>query len=250
MFVNLIYKLIPRKILYNKKFRKTIFGYNKGVSFYSQLFLKQYLGLYEYKLSNNIIKYCKNPDTILVVGMHNGYTAIKLSKIYPNSKVIGVEANPVLCSDTLKTINYNNIGNVSVVFNAIGYKDTLFQLNGDESSMISPYSKSKKIKSYKKNLININPVTTLKNIISKSSINKKNTNVLLLDIEGFEDDIISHEDLIIFDNFKYIILEWHSLSIKKKYLEHLKEKFKIIEIDKGFLTNNSGNNGHLIFVKN
>ena len=105
IIIRSIYNLIPQKFKTQKRFYKILFGELRGTKIFSQLVIKQILGLYEKNLYKKIKEQIKELEIIIVLGNHNGYSALKLRCIYPNAKIITVEANKKLCEDFKRTMS-------------------------------------------------------------------------------------------------------------------------------------------------
>lgn len=99
--ITLIYSLIPRTWINTKRFCPILFGPNAGLKILMSPVITQIFGAYESNVDKAIDDHTKGfkPKHIFVLGLHNGYTAFKLQRKFPESMVIGYEANPLLAAD-------------------------------------------------------------------------------------------------------------------------------------------------------
>lgn len=101
--------------------------------------------------------------------------------------------------------------------------------------------------------IKVNPSITLKNALS-SQIDLKpyQNNIIIIDIEGFEEDILDNENIDVFDVFDIVLVEYHSRMIYEKLtnkFSNVGAKWSKFDISNK-ATRNSVDNGHVIFSKN
>ena len=135
--ISLIYNLIPQKFKTQKRFYKILSGELRGTRIFSQLVITQILGLYEKNLYIKIKDQIKELSHILVLGNHNGYSTLKMKYIYPNTKIIAVEANKNLCEDFKKTMsNSHLINDIILEESTIGYKNSSFSIDENSSDMV------------------------------------------------------------------------------------------------------------------
>lgn len=221
---------------------------NNGLRIYSQPVITQIFGIYEKNVTDALLKVCIDPQKILVAGLHNGYTAIKLAKLY-NVPVVGIEANPTLCDDAIKTIDINKLKDITVVRNSIGYENSKFGISGDENGMI--YSSSE---ASPDTIFSLNPIVPFSDIVNRYGFQHTAGNLLIMDIEGFEESVLDYEGVTVFNCFDHIMLEWHSLAIKKKFIDAFSAcggdagSWKIVEIP-NMRSRNDFHNGHILFIR-
>ena len=251
--IGLIYNLIPQKIKTQKKFYKILFGELRGTKIFSQLIITQILGVYEKNLYIKMKDQIQELSYIVVLGNHNGYSALKMKYIYPNTKIIAVEANKIFCEDFKKTMsNLHSINDIVLEESSIGYKSSS-SFDANSSDMI--FNKKVQIaknENKKFNNQNLNKIISLKQLLKKYDLNKSTKNLIFIDIEGFEDEILKNEDINIFENFNYIMIEYHSLEICDnivKFFNHdVYSNYKLEFIDKNYFRNQE-NNGHILISK-
>ena len=257
-FIQFLYSHIPTSVVKKKKHRYVLFGINKGVKIYSELIFTQILGVYEREFVNRIRNNFKHIDSCLVLGMHNGYTAIELSKIYPDAKVIGVEANPNLCADIEKTLDGLRNPNIFLVQKRIDYGVSKFRIDNDGQGMVAKVgveSGDTDNQSSSDNSINdpLNPPVKFSELLKECEPLLASKKLLLMDIEGFEEDIFDNEQPEIFTLFDGICIEYHSVEIKDKYVtlfeETLGDSFKLLFCSDESLSSRREGNGHIIASK-
>lgn len=218
---------------------------------FGQPVLTQVIGTYEKSVSQSIKLHAETLDQIVVVGLHNAYSALLLAKLYPNAHIIGVEANPSLCSDVKKTLKRNKIQNFELVECAVGYGKPTFSISGGPDGMVFK-TESAVCGSDERS---INPIVTLSHLLRRyCNLSGQKKSLLFVDIEGFEEDIVDNEHSSVFDYFDVVFVEWHSSVIKSKLLDaFLIERngtlaWDAIEI-KASGVRHQTNNGHLLFKK-
>ena len=252
--ISLIYNLIPQKFKTQKRFYKILSGELRGTRIFSQLVITQILGLYEKNLYIKIKDQIKELSHILVLGNHNGYSTLKMKYIYPNTKIIAVEANKNLCEDFKKTMsNSHLINDIILEESTIGYKNSSFSIDENSSDMVfNQKVQVSKNKNKKFDNQNLNKIISLKQLLKKYDFDKSSNNLIFIDIEGFEDEILKNEDKNIFENFKHIMIEYHSLEIRNNIVKFFSYDFysnyKLDFLDKNYYRNQD-NNGHVLISK-
>ncbi|MDF1551026.1 MAG: FkbM family methyltransferase [Bacteroidales bacterium] len=129
-----------------------------------------------------IKKNLDSTDIVLEIGTGLGFIAIYCSKIVGQENVTSVEANPFLESYHTKVFNLNNI-HPNVIYNSVGKEEaeTTFYIDKKNfwSSSLIPFKS--------KNLLNIQ----VKNINVNNLIRDISPTFLIIDVEGFEYELIS-----------------------------------------------------------
>lgn len=249
--ISLIYGLIPKKLINTKRFCPIFFGPNAGLEILMQPVITQMFGTYESNVDKAINDHTRrfSPKHIFVLGLHNGYTAFKLQRKFPESIVIGYEANPLLAADCKASIKKNKITNLFIRDQSIGYGQELdFHISGDDNGMVTKSRDSLT----KHSAIEVNPPITLKTALSSHlDLKPYQGNIIIIDIEGFEEDIIDNENIDIFDVFDIVLIEYHSSLIYEKLIHKFSNSntswIKIDIVNKA--TRNSVGNGHVLFKK-
>ena len=231
-----------------------LFGELKGTKILSQLVITQILGLYEKNLYIKIKKQIKELSHILVLGNHNGYSTLKLKHLYTNARIIAVEANKNLCEDFKRTMsNLHSIDDIILEESTIGYKNSSFFVDENSSEMV--FNQKVQVSKNENNKFNnhyFNKIISLKQLLKKYDFNKFSNSLIFIDIEGFEDEILKNEDKNIFENFKHIMIEYHSLEIRNNIIEFFNcdfySNYKLDFLDKNYFRNQD-NNGHVLISK-
>jgi hypothetical protein len=253
IFKTIIYSLFPDQTLKRKKYRNILFGINRGKKIYSELIFTQKFGLYEKKLIKEIRKICKSTDSILVLGVHNGYTLLELRDMYKTSRIFGVEASKVLCDDFKKTLKINSIYDVNLIESCIDYGLSTFGIGDNGQGMVNKNSIFSDIGNISNISQYLNTPSELNEIVTRNYFKNTDSNLLLMDIEGFEHDIFTNELPSIIGIFNFIFIEYHSIEIKKCILNYFERHFAndyiVSELEKDLSTERCAGNGHLVIEK-
>ena len=250
--IDIIYLSIPKKFFLEKKFRQINFGILRGFKIYSSLILSQKLGLYEFKPFLELIKRIKKNSIVINIGSHNGYTLFKIKK-YLNSKklknkLFSIEANPELIKDQKKTIQENFINEIELINGFLSYNKKKSSMNDYGMYFNNNYVNDNKVKN-----IDIKKIFTLpqlkKMIFEKidSDIDEFHNFILIVDIEGYEEEIIDYDFEFIISNFHLVMIEYHSKLILQKLLyklENVNIGYKIF--NRKIFDNTLDSNGHVI----
>jgi FkbM family methyltransferase len=147
----------------------------------------------------------KEEPLIIDVGAYIGLSVLYFKKLYPNSKIIAFEPNPLAFKTLKENMFINNIENVKLYQTAILNKDGEKELYIDNTDL-ERYS----VASFNKDAWN-SEVVSKKVRVKTQKLNKylnEEIDMLKLDVEGSEQVILnSIKDH--FSNIKNIILEYH-----------------------------------------
>lgn len=151
--------------------------------------------------------------TILEIGSHIGTSTIDFSKKYPQGKVYAVEAYPAHYELLKENIRINKLKNVVIGnFAVVGNKKekiVKFSINPYNSAGHSIFGNTMT----NQEVIEVEAVS-LEDTIKRLKIKK--VDVLHIDVEGAEFEILLNAPRKVFDNIKYISLEYHDI-LQDKY---------------------------------
>jgi len=148
----------------------------------------------------------KNP-VIYDCGANVGTSCAYFRYLYPNSRIVAFEPNPVIANYLEKNLIDNSIQNIEVVRKAVWIDESGIDLGLENADGSSIY--------LDKNIIKVDSVR-LKNYLEKES----NIDMLKIDIEGAEIDVIKDcQDS--FKNVQNIFVEFHSFKDQPQRLSNL-----------------------------
>ena len=243
-----IYSYLLLFLFRNIKSYKVLFGELKGYTLYSSVVFNQIFGGYEKNVENFLKKELNKNAVVIDIGAYNGYTGFLCDKILQskgslNHMVFLVEANKSLFDNILKAKKINKAKNTLPLNLFITAEPTLkpsFYVDGSEMVQID-----KSIFSLENNQsTNYVDIEELINMV-KTQYNRT-PNTLIMDIEGFEYEIIKNKLEILIRYFKIIIIEYHS----EKIFNLIMQGFKNLDCFYEHRTiNNTIYNGHF-FIRN
>jgi len=149
-------------------------------------------------------------DKVLEIGTGLGFLAVYCSKIIGQTNVTSIEANPFLEDYHKRIFKLNNIF-PSIIYNSVGNKvgETIFYIDEKNfwSSSLIPFNTKKLIK------INV------KSIDINKLINEISPTFLIIDVEGFEYELIKL--ISDFDQIIKIQIETHSQIIGQEKVDEI-----------------------------
>jgi len=180
--------------------------FNKKIRFLDNCFLINYHEIFE----DEIYKFHTTDDSPFIIdcGSNVGLSIIYFKMLYPNSRIIGFEADPNIYKVLSENINQFAFPNVVLIPKAVWKEDgeITFQLEGGNSSRIITNQEIEKL-----------------TIIQTSSLRpylSEHVNFLKIDIEGAEYEVItSCRDLL--GSVDHIFIEYHSFNNQKQMLGEL-----------------------------
>lgn len=245
-FISIIYELILIKLFKNKSSFTVLKGKLKGTKIFSPIVFNQMFGNYEKNVELFLEKELNQNSGVIDIGAYNGYTGFLCQKIIEKlgsgkHKVFLIEANRDLYLNIIKAIEFNKIDNV-IPLN--------YFINDDNSKNQSIYiDKSNMIQ---KNAEGIEKEAEVQYLNFENLITKIRDefhsfpNVLILDIEGFEYDLIRSKIEIMKNTFNIMIIEYHS----KKIFDLIHDNFTEFEYSYYHRINNDKIfNGHFFLKK-
>jgi len=148
----------------------------------------------------------KTPN-IIDCGSNYGTSLVFFKNLYPNAKIIGIEADPNIFNMLRKNINHRNYQDISLINKAVSNKKGLvkFFSEGADGGRIHKMDESKK-------LFEVETIT-LDDIIHEY------IDFIKMDIEGSETDAICSIKKI--DYVDKIFIEYHSFVDQKQNLDKL-----------------------------
>ena len=174
-----------------------------------ELFVKE---IYNFSAKN------KSPY-IIDCGANIGLSVIYFKKIYPESKIIALEADPTIYQVLIENINIRNIRNVQCINSAVWINsETLsFAAEGSWGGYLSSEA-----------------VADQRNILVKAldlrQLIDRKIDLLKIDIEGAETEVLMHAKDLIVKYVDHLFFEWHSLTKEKQELGKILDYFS----DHGF----------------
>lgn len=165
----------------------------------------------------------KEQPLIIDVGAYIGLSVLYFKKLYPNSKIVAFEPNPVAFDILKENLFINNITNVELHQSAILNKEGEKELYIDNTDL-ERYS----VASFNQDAWN-REVVSKKVRVKTEKLNKyldKEIDMLKLDVEGSE-QVILNDIKSQFSNIKNIIFEYHPTSNQKldKIIEMLSKEY-------------------------
>ena len=225
MIISKIIKKIFRKIgLEIKRKKYTPYEYLKEKKRYSKLYIKLFgkdflisdsLSFYfSYKeiFIDNIYKFnatSSNPK-IIDLGSNVGTSIMYFKKLYPESKILGIEADPEIFKILEKNIKSHNFSDVKLLNKAISNtsQETIkFYQEGADGGRTHPIDG--------KSFIEI-PTIDLDSLLFE------NIDLLKIDIEGAETDVLLSTQKL--DKVKNIFIEYHSFINNRQTLDKILNK--------------------------
>jgi FkbM family methyltransferase len=167
----------------------------------------------------------KEQPLIIDVGAYIGLSVLYFKKLYPNSKIVAFEPNPVAFDILKENLFINNITNVELHQSAILNKEGEKELYIDNTDL-ERYS----VASFNQDAWN-REVVSKKVRVKTEKLNKyldKEIDMLKLDVEGSE-QVILNDIKSQFSNIKNIIFEYHPTSNQKldKIIEMLSKEYNL-----------------------
>ncbi|MFT6981247.1 MAG: FkbM family methyltransferase [Crocinitomicaceae bacterium] len=167
------------------------------------------LGMYNEIVHQQHYEFKADSDspTIIDCGSNIGLSLLYFHKLYPNSKLIGVEADPKIAEVLKENLSKNNCA-AEIIEKALwssSDEKLSFGSSGDDSG----------------SLFSEDNTTTVETIGLKELLSQhKQIDLLKIDIEGAELEVIhSSKDLL--ENVKYMFVEFHSFPGKRQGLEDI-----------------------------
>ena len=149
---------------------------------------------------------------IIDCGANIGIADIFFKTLYPDAKVLAIEADPGIHQILSDNMHSYGFANVSCLNAAVWTKDEelFFEVDNSWGGHIGqdPQKNSVKVQAIDFNKLLLEPVDFLK-----------------MDIEGAETDVLLHSKELIAKNVKNIFFEWHSISHKRQQLGEILEYF-------------------------
>jgi len=138
----------------------------------------------------------KNDPIILDCGSNYGTSIVYFKQLYPDAKIIGVEADPKIFKILKKNIHQRNFKNVTLINKAMSNKNGPIQFysEGADGGRVHALSES----------IGTHEVETL----SLDDIVEGEIDFLKMDIEGAETDVLVTSKKL--DQVKQLFIEYHS----------------------------------------
>lgn len=174
-----------------------------------------------------------NSSTIIDLGANIGLYALRIKQTNPQCKIICLEPNPFTFEILQRNVKENKLHNITLINRAVNVANDNMQLKliHHATALSGKYLdiiKKEKRSWITQSMIEIINVkcTTLKNILSKYNLSA--VDILKMDIEGMELEILE-SSIPILNKINKIIIEWHSVEIRKGLI-HLLEKnnFKLV----------------------
>ncbi|KUK77019.1 MAG: Methyltransferase FkbM family protein [candidate division WS6 bacterium 34_10] len=167
----------------------------------------------------------KEQPLIIDVGAYIGLSVLYFKKLYPNSKIVAFEPNPIAFNILKENLFINNITDVELHQSAILNKEGEKELYIDNTDL-ERYS----VASFNKDAWN-REVVSKKVRVKIEKLNKyldKEIDMLKLDVEGSE-QVILNDIKSQYSNIKNIIFEYHPTSNQKldKIIEMLSKEYNL-----------------------
>ena len=154
-------------------------------------------------------------DTPLIIdcGANIGLSAIFFKQIYPKSKIICFEPDPIIYELLKYNLNQFSYNDIQIINSAVWFKDEKLIFETD--------------KSWGGKIVSENNINTIGiDAINLNNYLDKQVDFLKIDIEGAEYEVIKNSSELILKNVKNIFFEWHSFSDKKQKLGELLHLFE------------------------
>jgi len=190
----------------------------------------------------------KNPSPYIIdVGSYIGISVLYFKNIYPNSKIVCFEPNPLAIDLLKENILENDIQNIDIHESGIWIEDGKKDLYIDDSGL-ERFS----VGSFNKNCWN-GSVPSQKITIKTEKLTKYidgTVDLLKLDVEGSEQRILKGIQKY-FKNIKNIILEYHPTKDQdiKKIIEILQKHYNIEIYEDGKLLKRNIPSNRLLTIK-
>ncbi|MDD3474874.1 MAG: FkbM family methyltransferase [Candidatus Dojkabacteria bacterium] len=189
-----------------------------------------------------------NPTPYIIdIGTYIGISVLYFKDLYPNSKILCFEPNPMAIDLLKENILINNIQNVDIHDSAILIKDGIKDLYIDNTNL-DRFS----IGSFNKNCWN-GSISTQKITVNTENLTKyikTSVDLLKMDVEGSEQEILGSikKD---FGNIKNIIFEYHPTKNQNlnKILNLLSSNYDIEIYDNGRLLKRNIPTNKLLTIK-
>jgi FkbM family methyltransferase len=150
----------------------------------------------------------KNP-VIIDCGANVGIGVLYIKEIFPESKVIAIEADPLVFNSLEKNVRSFKLSNITCLNNAvwINENELTFQSDNRWGGFVGEDSESiNDNNSFKVKGINLNTLIT------------EDIDLLKLDIEGAETDVLLDAKEKIVKHVQNIFFEWHSINGQEQRL--------------------------------
>lgn len=187
-------------------------------------------GVFEPEITETIESEIENGDTVIDVGSQWGVHLLTMSDAVGNEgHVYGFEPNPDHANAVRKTIQENEIGNIQLVEKGCGSENTTKDLaiRGDNSGA-STFLKEKKTHSRTETV----DVIRLDKFLSDFSV--ESVSLMKIDVEGFEQDVLTGLGEAI-QSIQTILIELHhnllDESQKQEIFTYLSEYGKCYNLD-------------------
>ena len=173
----------------------TVVDFATFISQYREIFLEL---LYKFEASNN-------QPVIYDCGANIGVSCLYFKSLYPDARIIALEADPEIAKILQNNISKNNLSNVEVINKAVWTKNSTIEFGVESSDAGSIYLDSNKI--------SVNSLR-LKDMIQKED----KIDMLKIDIEGAENVVIPDCKEVL-DKVENLFLEYHSWKGKNQNLD-------------------------------
>ncbi|MDX4038444.1 FkbM family methyltransferase [Aliarcobacter skirrowii] len=171
------------------------------------------------------------PEIFIDVGANYGFISILFGKIFRKSKIISIEASPILCTFIEKNFQLNHIKNYEIIQAICGTSDNEvlnFSLHptGSQDNRVIPLND---------NWVQVKSVTiSLNSLLYK---HKNNLKFIKIDVQGYEAQVIDGAKQYL-ENFNdwIIKMEFDPFRLKSQgsnplnLLQYLVQKFNVYEL--------------------